>query len=296
VQIWGAKMDFVAIDVETANWDQSSICQIGYTVVKDGQCIKSAAELIDPETFFDEENIAIHGITESDVRGAPTFAQVWPSIIAQAGAAPIISHGPFDRIAIGKALAGGGLTAPENQWIDTIRLSRRVWPEHFRNSGYGLKSVCATLGIPLDQHHDAGHDALAAAHIMLHAHTDTNLPLAELAALAQRKMRQPTPDFDAITEAALDGPLANEVIVFTGALSLTRTEAQTLAAQLGATVGGGVTKKTSILVIGDLPPPYEKSVKHKKAAEHIARGQAIKVLTEDDFMTLAKESNITELA
>ena len=55
-------MNFVSVDVETANWDRSSICQIGWTVVRDGEIALSDAVLIDPETYFDPFNVDIHGI------------------------------------------------------------------------------------------------------------------------------------------------------------------------------------------------------------------------------------------
>lgn len=45
-------MDFVAIDVETANPDMSSICQIGVAVYQNGQIIEEWKTYIDPEDYF----------------------------------------------------------------------------------------------------------------------------------------------------------------------------------------------------------------------------------------------------
>ena len=55
-------MRFVAIDIETANPDMSSICQIGIAEFYDGNLIGEWSTLIDPEDYFDEVNISIHGI------------------------------------------------------------------------------------------------------------------------------------------------------------------------------------------------------------------------------------------
>ena len=52
---------FVAIDVETANADLASICQIGLVTFADGQIVSEWQSLIDPEDEFNEINISIHG-------------------------------------------------------------------------------------------------------------------------------------------------------------------------------------------------------------------------------------------
>jgi DNA polymerase-3 subunit epsilon len=79
--------------------------------------------------------------------------------------------------------------------------------------------------------------------------------------------------------------------VFTGALSLPRREAADLAAQAGCSVDGGVTKETTLLIVGDqdvrrLAPGQVKSSKQVKAEQLIARGQPIRILRETDFQLL----------
>lgn len=66
-------MSYLALDVETANADYSSICQIGIVHFKDGQIVDKWSTLVNPEAYFDPFNTSIHGITEKDVRDAPTF-------------------------------------------------------------------------------------------------------------------------------------------------------------------------------------------------------------------------------
>jgi DNA polymerase-3 subunit epsilon len=69
-------MQFVAIDVETANADLSSICQVGVAIFQNGSCVDSWSSLVDPEDDFDGFNVSIHGIDEQKVKGAPT----WPKV------------------------------------------------------------------------------------------------------------------------------------------------------------------------------------------------------------------------
>jgi DNA polymerase-3 subunit epsilon len=73
------RMDFVAIVVETANADMASICQIGVAKYSDGKLIKEWSSLVDPEDYFDFINVDIHGITEEEVEGKPTF----PELVSQ---------------------------------------------------------------------------------------------------------------------------------------------------------------------------------------------------------------------
>ncbi len=66
-------MKFVAFDVETSDADVSSICQIGFAHCKNGILVDELSSYIDPETFFDAINIAIHGIDKATIKGAPTI-------------------------------------------------------------------------------------------------------------------------------------------------------------------------------------------------------------------------------
>ena len=69
-------MNFVAIDVETANADLASICQIGLVTIRAGDTAEKWSTLVDPEDFFDEINIDIHGITGLPSRFTPTTHRI----------------------------------------------------------------------------------------------------------------------------------------------------------------------------------------------------------------------------
>lgn len=60
-------MKFVAIDVETANADMSSICQIGIAKFIDNRLDDEWSSLVNPENYFDPMNVFIHGITENRI-------------------------------------------------------------------------------------------------------------------------------------------------------------------------------------------------------------------------------------
>jgi len=64
----------------------------------------------------------------------------------------------------------------------------------------------------------------------------------------------------------------------------------TLAASIGCEIASGVTKKTTLLVVGDMDirhlAGHEKSAKHRKAEDLIRQGAPIRVLRESDFREL----------
>jgi DNA polymerase-3 subunit epsilon len=71
-----------------------------------------------------------------------------------------------------------------------------------------------------------------------------------------------------------------------------RDEAADLAAAIGCEVGASVNKSTTILVVGDQDirrlAGQEKSSKRRRAESLIAKGQAIRIIGESDFLRLVK--------
>ena len=70
-------MDFISLDVETANADLASICSIGLAGFDAGQCTKRLQFKVNPEDDFDPMNVAIHGIRPEDVADDPNLT--WPA-------------------------------------------------------------------------------------------------------------------------------------------------------------------------------------------------------------------------
>ena len=97
-------LNFVAIDVETANADMASICQIGVAKYVEGELTEEWSSLVDPEDYFDFLNISIHGITEEDVIGSPTFPEVASILGGFLDNAICVSHTHFDRVSINRTL------------------------------------------------------------------------------------------------------------------------------------------------------------------------------------------------
>jgi DNA polymerase-3 subunit epsilon len=281
-------MEFVALDFETANADLSSICQLGFAHFKDGFLQDEWKTYVDPEGFFDEINISIHGIDESTIKGAPKLPDIVNCIYSYLDDRIAICHTHFDRVALHKACAKYGLRVPTCTWLDSARVSRRTW-EQCAYRGYGLGNVCAILGYQFVQH-DALEDAKAAAHILLAAIEKTGMDLQQWMKRVERRIGFPDNSYNISQDGNPDGAFYGETLVFTGALQISRHLAADMAAKIGFTVIDGVNKKTTILVVGDQDVKklagHEKSSKHRKAEKLIAEGAQIRIVLESDFKEL----------
>jgi DNA polymerase-3 subunit epsilon len=69
-------MMFTAIDVETANENLTSVCQIGIATIQDYELLNVWTTLINPLGPFSRRHTAIHGIDRSAVAGAPSFCEI----------------------------------------------------------------------------------------------------------------------------------------------------------------------------------------------------------------------------
>ncbi len=293
-------LNFNAVDVETANSDRSSICQIGIVHVRDGQISDKWVSLVDPEDWFDNWNIAIHGISDKMVKGAPTLLALDNELRVRLGASVLVSHTSFDRVAIERAMEKYGLDEPQFTWLDSAKIVRRTWPDRYSRRGYGLASVAHELGITF-RHHDALEDAVVAAKIVMRASAETGL---DIAGWIQRTAKPINPDRRRrksnkniqIKDVNPDGHLFGEALVFTGSLSMTRQDATDLATQVGCEVQPNVTKRTSIVVVGlqdkNRLNGYTKSSKHRKAEILIGKGADIQILSEEDFHAMVRDAGI----
>jgi DNA polymerase-3 subunit epsilon len=112
-------MEFVAIDVETANADMASICQIGIAKFKDGTLAEEWKTYVDPQDHFDGMNVSIHGIDEDAVAGAPTFAMLADTLISKLSGRIIVTHTAFDRVALHRAATKYKIAPLTCTWLDT---------------------------------------------------------------------------------------------------------------------------------------------------------------------------------
>jgi DNA polymerase III epsilon subunit-like protein len=156
---------FFALDVETANHDRASICQVGVACVRPDNSIETWVTLVDPQTtrwVFS----GLHGINADMVQGAPTIGSVIDTLDTLLAGRTVYQHSGFDRSAVRAACDTLGRTEPSWDWQNSVSVARTTWPELKGNGGHGLASLKSHLGLRFE-HHDAGEDARAAAELVL---------------------------------------------------------------------------------------------------------------------------------
>jgi exodeoxyribonuclease X len=167
------------IDLETSGRDAASggIVEIGWQDVarrpdgswalagSPGACLTHPGGPITPQTM------AIHHITDDDVRDAPPFADMAPDILHPA---PHPGAGPLALAAHRATFEQGwirGCLPPALtiglRWICTYKCALRLWPEEPGHSNQGLRHSRRPAGLDRalgDPPHRAGPDAYVTAH------------------------------------------------------------------------------------------------------------------------------------
>jgi len=302
-------LNYTAIDFETANGYRGSPCAVGLVRVRDGYPRAEASWLMRPPAavdYFAPFNVFVHGITEEMVANQPRWRDVLPSILDFIGDDVVVCHNAgFDIGVIRYACAADNMQWPAMKFLCTLVLARRA----LSLPSYRLPFVVEALGKKVDLHHDPLADARAVVDIVQGlASANGAVDLDGLAAcvgvhvgrmasglyvgsVAKRSgglsgLAQPDLNPDADQDAYLYG----RVVVFTGALmSMTRQAAWDECARVGATAEKSTTKRTNVLVVGDINPavlrPGAKLTKKaERAFELQDQGQDIEVMTEDDFL------------
>lgn len=288
-------MQYFSIDFETANSHRSSICSIGLTSVRDGKICGHQHCFVRPRPlYFDDWNVRIHGITENDVRNAPEFIDLWPTLGALIEGSVMVAHNAaFDMSALRSALDECGLPYPQLSYLCSLLIARKLWPQF---SSHGLSVLAHEFQIPL-KHHDAESDAAAAAQIVLRAASELGVSsIGELvhacgvtpgslypggytpcSAELYRADSKKVPLSTRVRLIVNAHALAGHTVVFTGTLARhTRDEAQKLIEDAGGKVSGSVSKKTSYVVAGeDAGSKLDKAV-----------SLGVKVISEAELMAM----------
>ncbi|MCT4563024.1 MAG: exonuclease domain-containing protein [Maledivibacter sp.] len=304
-------MNFVAIDFETANSRRSSACAMGIAVVKDGEIIEKKSWLIRPkELRFDRINVYIHGITKEDVKNEPEFNELWDSIKTYLENQIVVAHNAsFDMSVLRHILNEYDIPYPSFDYLCTVAVSKATWQEQVNNK---LDTLANMLNITF-KHHDACHDAVACAKVLLAALKstksnsvedlciNTKIKLGKIYERGYEPCKQHRHSTNIKKVKPIDQkPLKawdknhlfyHKKVIFTGPLrSMTRSEANKKVESLGGFSGYGVTKDTSYLVVGIKDYKtlkfHELTTKLRKAYSYIEQGINIEIIPEEDFLRM----------
>lgn len=268
---------FVAVDVETANNNRGSICQIAIVEFCSGAIVDEWSTLVDPDEAFFPANIGIHGIRPEDVAGHPTIGELSQEIHVRLNDRLVVSHTLFDQQSLSIACPD---VAHGLKWLDTCDAARRAWPSL---PSHRLPDLAGRLGIEF-AHHDALEDARAAGKVLIAA-LQRNRSIMQFAittfAAPQSRSRAYAPQVQRAGKTS--GRLAGEVVVLTGTMWTSRNRIADLAADAGCNVHPRITNSTTILVVGT---DNVGESKIHTARQLVASGRKLRILTDAEFRSL----------
>lgn len=163
-----ADTDFVVFDLETTGTKPppSRITEIGAYRVRNGSVTDEFHSLIDPQMPIPPFITGLTGISNDMVRNAPLFADVVEQFLSFIGDSVLVAHNSgfdmrFLNYEVGRIYHDYRLANP---CLCTVQLSRKLLPDIVNHK---LKTVAEFYSIDLTNHHRAGADAFATAHIFI---------------------------------------------------------------------------------------------------------------------------------
>ena len=159
-------MEYLAIDFETATSAGESACSVALIEVKDGRMVDHHTLLQPPGNKYFWRNIQVHGIRERDTANSPFFPRLWPQLSRLLAGKLVVAHNAsFDMNVLKRCLQYYDLQPVEFNFMCTVRLSRKVWPQL---PNHKLDTMGRFFDIQF-KHHDALEDARLCAQIPLKA-------------------------------------------------------------------------------------------------------------------------------
>ncbi len=159
-----AKAEFVVVDVETTGRDpkMADLLEIGAVRIKGGKIADTFSTLVNPGRSIIGHQM--HGITDKDVKGAPTPKEAAEKFRAFAGDATLVGHNiGFDLGFLEQAL-GDGFRFEAGTYLDTLVLAREAYPDWAES--YKLGDLARFFGVELSDAHRALPDAQATAQLL----------------------------------------------------------------------------------------------------------------------------------
>ncbi|KOX22331.1 hypothetical protein ADK67_24080 [Saccharothrix sp. NRRL B-16348] len=161
---------FVVFDLETTGGraDGDAITEIGAVKVRGGRVIGEFGTLVDPERGIPPQVVALTGITQMMVTGAPPLSTVLPAFLEFAAGSVLVAHNSgFDVGFIKAACARLGYTWPKPTVVCTVKLARRVLSRDEAPS-CRLSALAHLFGVSVQPNHRALIDARATVEVLHH--------------------------------------------------------------------------------------------------------------------------------
>lgn len=290
---------YICVDLETTGLSSQydEIIEICALKIVDDKEIDRFHTLVKPKNEIDDYISELTGITNELVSDAPRIEEVLPDFIEFLSDWVIVGHNVnFDINFIYDNYLYYYNKHFNNNYIDTMRLSRKLYPElpHHR-----LNDLVELFNIKLDGAHRANRDCEATVLCMAFL-KKAALEKYETVEIFKKNFapNRKNTDLRSITAQTtyfdVNNPLFKKNVVFTGTLEkMTRKEAAQLVVDFGGIAQNNITKNTDYLILGNndycASIKNGKSNKQKKAESLILNGSDLKIIPENVFYNIISE-------
>lgn len=292
--------DYILFDIETTGLDSEydEIIEIGAIKVRNTKENGEFHSLVKPKHRIDDFITDLTGITNEMVKDAPSIKDVLPLFVDFIGEDILVGHNVnFDINFIYDNLVRYNFNPLMNNYVDTLRLARRILPElkHHR-----LKDLADYYNIDTVGNHRSMKDVDITNCIYKKLKSDVEEKYGTINDFIDSCKRKPRDrikfsDIKATTDDINEeNPFYDKYVAITGTLErMQRKDAMQLIANLGGICQDGVNKDTNYLILGntDYNPQLrgKKSSKLLKAEEMKVKGYDIEIISENVFYDILNE-------
>jgi DNA polymerase III epsilon subunit family exonuclease len=159
----GSDSNYVVFDVETTSRDVKlgSLVEIGAVKVSNGEIKDRWSTFVNPgQPILGRQ---LHGITDEDVKDAPSPADAAQQFLDWAGDALLVGHNVGFDIGFVDAALGGSRQIEPGRYLDTLVLAREAYPD----TDLKLGDLARFFELEVEPNHRALPDAEATAQLLI---------------------------------------------------------------------------------------------------------------------------------
>ena len=148
---------YCVLDLETTglSFRTEKITEVGIMKIKNGEVLDEFSCFVNPEKPIPQRVVEVTNITDDMVKDAETIDKVFPKILEFVGDFVLVAHNADFDIGFLKYNAKQLGYSLENTYIDTLRLSKDLFPDFKK---YKLGIIAENLGIKVEVAHRALDD------------------------------------------------------------------------------------------------------------------------------------------
>ncbi|MBF0429469.1 MAG: hypothetical protein HQL94_11150 [Magnetococcales bacterium] len=295
---------FIAADLETTGFKPPDCKPIEFSAVlvdANGNIAETFSVLVNHNIPIPRVITGITGLTRKQLElDGIGYRQAFQGFVSFLRGYPVFFHNaPFDVRFLNSSEQELGIKI-NNKIFDTLPIARDVFPNL---PNHKLPTIADHLGVTGNFHRGLQDSVVVAKLVVAASRNNESESVHQKNGLSDNKshgisvedLTKDKSNNNFVSSSVsrrgyIDGKLRGQKVVFTGILSMPRSQAADAAAKAGCDVYVAVSKKITVLVVGGqdltMQDNNEKSSKQTKAEELISQGYNIKIINESEFLKM----------